>query len=224
MEEYLRPTTFIDFDTEPVKMKAQALANGLQTDREKAIALYYFVRDEIKHNAYAPLYDRDRYKASRILEAGNGVCQQKAILLVALARAVGIPARVGLVDIRDHLISDTFKEMIGGINILPLHGYAELYIDGKWIHASPAYDVEVCRRKRFVPVEFDGVCDAKDSPYDLDGRPHVEHLKYHGPYDDFPWDEVLDYYANWSVLLGRDWEEFKGAGEQLRQSKTAGES
>jgi hypothetical protein len=35
---------------------------------------------------------------------------------------------------------------------------------------------------------------------------------------------VLDYYANWSVLLGRDWEEFKGAGEQLRQSKTAGES
>jgi transglutaminase-like putative cysteine protease len=222
MEKYLKCTEFIDCDNKLIKDKAYKVTEGLQTDREKAVALYYLVRDEVKHNAYAPLYDLDRYKASKILEAGNGVCQQKAILLVALARAVGIPARIGLVDIRDHLISDTFREMIGGVNILPLHGYAELYIDGRWIHASPAYDIETCRRKRFVPVEFDGVHDAKDSPYDLDGKPHVEHLKYHGPYDDFPWDEILNYYMEWSALLGRDWDEFKNAGEQLRQVKSQG--
>lgn len=222
MEKYLKCTEFIDCDNKLIKDKAYKVTEGLQTDREKAVALYYLVRDEVKHNAYAPLYDLDRYKASKILEAGNGVCQQKAILLVALARAVGIPARIGLVDVRDHLISDTFREMIGGVNILPLHGYAELYIDGRWIHASPAYDIETCRRKRFVPVEFDGVHDVKDSPYDLDGKPHVEHLKYHGPYDDFPWDEILNYYMEWSALLGRDWDEFKNAGEQLRQVKSQG--
>jgi len=215
----LKCTETIDCDTQSVRDKAQELTEGLETDREKAVALYYFVRDKIKHNAYAPLHDRNCYRASAILEAANGFCQQKAVLLVALARAAGIPARIGLVDVRDHLISDTFREMIGGGDILPLHGYAELYIDGRWIHASPAYDIETCRRKRFVPVEFDGVNDAKDSPYNLDGKPHVQHLKYHGPYDDFPWDEILNYYMEWSALLGRDWDEFKDAGEQLRQSK-----
>jgi len=219
MKSYLKYTEIIDCDTKVIKDQAYELTEGLQTDKEKAIVLYYFVRDKIKHNAYAPLYDFDRYKASNILEAGNGVCQQKAVLLVALSRAAGIPARLGLVDVRDHLISDTFKEMIGGINILPLHGYAELYIDGKWIHASPAYDIEICRRKRFVPVEFNGVNDAKDSPYDLDGKPHIEHLKYHGPYEDFPLDEIMKYYTEWAGLLGREWDEFKNAGEQLRQTK-----
>lgn len=224
MERYLRGTEIIDCDTKAVKDKAQELTSELQTGKDKSIALYYFVRDEIKHNAYAPLHDPGRYKASATLHDGNGFCQQKAILLVALARAIGIPARVGLIDVRDHLISDRFREMIGGINILPLHGYAELYIDGKWIHASPAYDIEICRRKRFVPVEFDGANDAKDSPYDLDGRPHVEHLKYHGPYEDFPWDYIQKYYVEWSGLLGRDWDEFKDAGEQLREGKARGES
>ncbi|UCG83499.1 MAG: transglutaminase domain-containing protein [Dehalococcoidia bacterium] len=219
MDKYLKCTDFIDCDNKVIEDKAYEVIKGLQTDKEKAVALYYFVRDEVKHNAYAPLYDLDRYKASKILEAGNGVCQQKAILLVALARVAGIPARIGLVDIRDHLISDTFKEMIGGINILPLHGYAEIYIDGKWIHTSPAYDIDICHRKRFVPVEFDGVNDAKDSPYDLDGNPHVEHLKYHGPYDDFPWGEIINYYKEWADKLGRDWDEFRDAGEELRKSK-----
>lgn len=224
MENYLKCTEIIDCDTSAIQDKAHELTEGLQTDKEKAVALYYFVRDKIKHNAYAPLHDLERYKASNTLQADNGFCQQKAVLLVALARAAGIPARLGLVDVRDHLISDTFKEMIGGINILPLHGYAELYVDGRWIHASPAYDIETCRRKRFIPVEFDGVNDAKDSPYDLDGNPHVEHIKYHGPYDDFPWDEITNYYVEWSGKLGRDWDEFKDAGEQMRQSKSRGES
>jgi transglutaminase-like putative cysteine protease len=219
MQQYLRPTATIDFDTKSVGDKARELAAGLETNREKAVALYYFVRDEIRHNAYAPLYDIDLYKASAVLKAGNGTCQQQSVLLAALARAVGIPARLGYIDIRDHLLSDTFREMIGGIDILPFHGYAELYIDGKWVHASPAYDIETCRRKRFVPVEFDGVNDAKDSPYDLDGNPHVEHIKYHGPYDDFPWDEIQDYYAEWARMLGRDWDEFKDAGEELRRGK-----
>lgn len=223
MEQYLKCTEFIDCDKRLIKDKALDITTGLQTDKEKAVALYYFVRDGIKHNAYAELYDSDNFKASAILKAGNGVCQQKAILLVALARAAEIPARIGLIDIYDHLISDTFREMIGGINVLPLHGYADLYIDGKWIHASPAYDIEICRKKRFIPVEFDGVNDAKDSTHDLDGKPHVEHIKYHGPYDDFPWDEIQKYYLEWAGKLGRDWDEFKESGEQLRQSKSQDE-
>ena len=223
MDEYLKPANFIDFDTEPVRKKSEDLTEGQVADREKAISLYYFVRDEIKHNAYAPLYDASRFKASAVLAAGNGFCQQKSVLLAALARAAGIPARLGFVDVNDHLLSENFKKMIGGVNTFPFHGFAELYLDGKWVHLSPAYDLAICQRKGFVPVEFDGVNDAKDSPYDQEGRPHIEHVKYHGPYDDFPWDEVLDYYTQWAASLGIAWDTLKDAGEQVRQGKSYGE-
>ncbi len=99
---YLRHTDIIDCDAESIRSKAAELTVGMETERENAVALFYFVRDEIKHNAYAPLHDRDRFKASAVLQAGNGFCQQKAILLAALARASGVPARLGLIDIRDH--------------------------------------------------------------------------------------------------------------------------
>jgi transglutaminase-like putative cysteine protease len=223
MGRYLNCTEIIDCDTKSVKDKAQELTKGRQTDRERAVALYYFVRDKIRHNAYAPLYDPGFYKASAVLEAGNGFCQQKSVLLVALARAVGIPARLGFVDVHDHLLSDTFRKMIGGVNTFPFHGFAELYIDGRWIHASPAYDLETCYRKRFVPVDFDGINHAKDSPYDQDGKPHIEHLKYHGTYEDFPWDEISNYCREWAALLGIDWDKLKNAGEQVRQSKSWGQ-
>ena len=105
MDKYLKPTAVIDWDTEAVKNKAAELTKGLNTPREKAIALYYFVRDSIRHNPYAPGFTPEDYKASVTLERGNGYCQHKAILLVALARAAGIPARLGFVDVRDHLLS-----------------------------------------------------------------------------------------------------------------------
>ena len=220
MERYLRCTEIIDCDTESIREKAQMLTRGLKRDSEKAKVLYYFVRDKIKHNAYAPLYDLERYKASATLKEGNGFCQQKSILLVALARAMGIPARLGFVDVRDHRLSPIFKKLIGGVDQFPFHGYAELFINGRWVHVSPAYDLGICQRKRFVPVDFDGENDAKDSPYDLDGRLHIEHLQHHGPYAVFPWEEALGYYKDWVAQLGLDWDEFKNTGERIRQNKS----
>ncbi|GAF86460.1 unnamed protein product, partial [marine sediment metagenome] len=101
MEKYLKCTEVIDWDTKSIKEKAQALTEGLETARVKAVALYYFVRDEIKQNPYAPCQLLEDYKASSTLERGHGFCQHKAVLLVALARAAGIPARLGFVDVRD---------------------------------------------------------------------------------------------------------------------------
>ena len=220
METYLRCTEIIDCDTESVREKAQILTEGLIDDREKAVALYYFVRDEVKHNPYAPVYVFERYRASATLEAGNGGCQHKAILLAALARAVGVPARIGFVDIFDYLISDSFREMAGGTNLLSLHGYAELFINGRWIHVSPAYDLAKCERYRFVPVEFNGIDDAKDSRYDQDGRLHVEHARDHGTFDDLPWDWMTNYVREFVAKLGLDWNELMDRGQQIRQAKS----
>ncbi len=208
MEDYLRCTEIVDCDTESIKDKARALTEGLETTREKAIALFYFARDKIKHSPYAPGQSLENYKASVTLERGNGHCEHKAVVLVTLCRAVGIPARLGYVDIRDHLLSEKFREMVGGDNLLIQHGYVEMYIDGKWVHASPGYDLATCQKGGFVPVDFDGVNDAKDSPCDREGRPHIEHVKDHGHYADFPWDEIVRYRKEWVARIGREWVEF----------------
>ena len=208
MESYLKCTEFIDCDRSPVRQTAQTLTRGLETDIDKAVALYYFVRDEIKQNPYAPCQLPEDYKASSTLERGHGFCQHKATLLVALARAVGIPARLGFVDVRDHMLSEKFRKMIGGDNLLIQHGYAELYLGGKWVHASPAYDLETCQKAGFVPVDFDGVNDAKDSAYNPEGKPHIEHVKDHGHFDDFPFDYIRQYQREWVARIGREWNEY----------------
>jgi len=222
-ENFLKCTEIIDCDSNSIKGKALEVTKGLKTDKEKAVALFYFVRDKIKHNAYVPLYDANRYKASSTLKEGNGMCQNKAILLVALARAVGIPARLGFVDVEDNQLSDSFKQMIGGVNTMPFHGFAELYIDGRWVHASPAYDLATCRKKGFIPVEFDGVKDAKDSEYTKSGQLHMKYIQYHGPYEDLPLDEIYSYYREWIAKMGKAWDDFQGASEEIRKRKSRNE-
>jgi len=208
LEKYLKATAYIDWDNEAVEQKAQELTRGKKSDRAKAIALYYFVRDTIKHNPYAPGAAPEDYKASLVLRRGNGYCQHKALLLVALARAAGIPARPGYADFRDHQLSPKFRAMIGGDNLLIQHGYAELFIDGKWVHASPSYDLETCKKGGFVPVEFDGINDARDSSHNVKGEPHMQLAKDHGTYEDFPWDFILSYRQEWVISIGREWNEY----------------
>jgi hypothetical protein len=220
MEVFLKCTEIIDCDSDSIQGKALEITMGLRTDREKAVALFYFVRDKIKHNAYVTLYDPNRYKSSSTLKAGNGMCQNKAILLVALARAAGIAARLGFVDVEDYQLSESFKKMIGGVNIMPFHGFAELYVNGRWVHVSPAYDAATCQKKGFIPVEFDGVKDAKDSEYTKAGKPHMKHIRYHGPYADLPLDEIYSYYQEWIAKMGMVWDSFKEASEEIRKRKS----
>ena len=106
---------------------------------------------------------------------------------------------------------------------MPLHGFAELYIGDRWVHASPAYDLATCQKKGFIPVEFDGVKDAKDSECTKDGQPHMKHIKYHGPYEDLPLDEIYSYYREWIAQMGMSWDDFKGASEEIRKRKSRNE-
>lgn len=79
-----------------------------------------------------------------------------------------------------------------------------------------------CKRKAFVPADFDREYDAKGSPYTVDGKLHIEHVEYHGPYDDFPGDEVRDYYKKWLAGMGLDYDEMAKMGDQIRQRKLKG--
>jgi transglutaminase-like putative cysteine protease len=187
IERYLRPTDLIDSDTESIKKKAKELTHGVEDGVGCAQRLFYFVRDGIKYNIYAPKDSSNDFRASATLVRGEGYCVQKAILLAALARAAGIPARVGFAIIRNYALP---QALVGPMqnDILPWHGYVQLYLEGRWIKATPAFDKELCEKKRFISVEFDGRTDAMLPAYTQDGQPHIEYLNDRGIYDEIPLD------------------------------------
>ncbi len=208
VNEYLEPSYVIDADSPSIQAKAGELAAGLESDIEKSVALFYFVRDSITFDPYAPGELIEYNRASTVLERGSGFCYQKAIVLAAMARSLGIPARLGFADIRNHQLSARFVEKMYGSNLLVYHGYTELFIDGSWIIATPAYDKALCDRKGYVPVEFDGRTDATFPKQTLSGEPHVEYVKQHGHYADLPWQEIFDARNKFLADLGVDVDEF----------------
>jgi transglutaminase-like putative cysteine protease len=189
LDKYLQPTQTFDSDSDSIQDKALELTRGQDDPIEKAKTLFYFVRDGITYSLYVPKHMPEHFKASNTLAARKGYCVQKAVLLVALARAAGIPARLGIAKIRNYLVPARVLEVLKS-NIFPWHGYAELYLDGKWVKATPAFDINMCREFGLIPVEFDGRNDAKFPSHNLEGRPHIEYLLDRGPFDDVPLDEI----------------------------------
>lgn len=189
MERYLKPTFFIDCDSEPVRERAHRLIREQADLIAKARALFYFVRDEIKYNPYVPRHLPEHFRASNILAQGEGFCIQKAVLLAALARSIGIPARLGFAVIRNNLLSGKIARLLR-TNIIIAHGYAELYLEGRWVKATPAFDLEMCRKNSLIPVEFDGRRDAKFHLHNREGKLHIEYLFDRGTFDDLPLEKV----------------------------------
>ncbi len=194
LEQYLEPTAIIDSDASIVQDTAQNVTSCAEGTIDKSKKLFYFVRDEIKYNPYLPRYLQEHFQASNTLERGNGFCIPKAVLLVALSRATGIPARLGFAILRNHILPAKMMEMLK-VNVLPDHGYAELWLDHKWIKVNPAFDLEMCQKNGIIPVEFDGINDAKFHSHTLDGRLHIEYLQDRGPYDDVPIDDIREWDA-----------------------------
>ncbi|OIP27673.1 MAG: hypothetical protein COW22_03710 [Chloroflexi bacterium CG15_BIG_FIL_POST_REV_8_21_14_020_46_15] len=191
MEVYLKPTPVIDCDAPPVREKAQNLTGDKENDVEKTKALFYFVRDEIKYNPYVLHNLAEHNKASATLNRGEGYCVQKAILLAALARAVGIPARLGFADIRNYIVPQKLMELMHGNNLFIYHGYCELYIGQKWVKATPAFDLQMCQEHHIVPVEFNGKNHATFHRYNQEGKLHIEYVCDYGHYPDLPLEEML---------------------------------
>jgi transglutaminase-like putative cysteine protease len=88
LEQYLRPTYYIDSDASEVIAFARDAVVDRKTSLEKGIALFYAVRDKIRYDPYRiALEKRESFKASVIIGRGYGYCVAKAIVLAAVAPA-----------------------------------------------------------------------------------------------------------------------------------------
>jgi transglutaminase-like putative cysteine protease len=200
--EYLQPTPFLDCDTGSVRRFARDATNGATSTLETAVRLFYAVRDSVRYDPFAISQLPDGYVASRVLAAGHAFCIPKAILLAAAARELGIPAAIGLSDVVNHLTTDKLKARMGGQTLFIHHGYALLHVDGKWVKAAPAFNIELCRRFHVQPTEFDGRSDALFQEYDALERRHMEYVRDSGVWSDFPFEKVIgDFRAQYPATL-----------------------
>jgi len=188
VSEYLSPGRFIDSGHGVVRRFTQENLAG-RGERERAVSLYYAVRDKIRYNPFLDFSKADAFRASAVLEAGEGFCIGKAALLAACARAAGIEARVGFADVKNHLTTPRLAETMGS-DLFVYHGYTELRLDGKWVKATPAFNLALCQRFRVKPLEFDGREDSIFHPFDQDERRHMEYLRERGVHADVPVDEI----------------------------------
>jgi transglutaminase-like putative cysteine protease len=192
-EQCLAPTTIVDSGHPAVVEFARSHARGA-THREQAVSLYYAVRDGFRYDPYRVELSPAGMRASAVLSLGHGWCVTKAALLAAACRSLGIPARLGFADVRNHLSTERMRQTMK-TDVFTWHGYTDVWLDGAWRKATPAFNVELCDKFGLLPLEFDGVTDSIYHPFDRAGNRHMEYLEQRGAYDDVPLDEIRANFA-----------------------------
>jgi len=191
MEKYLCSTPFINFDHPVVQSFALNNIDGATTKKDKAIKLFYAVRDQLRYNPYDLDFTPTGMKASTVILKERGFCISKAVVLAAVARFHGIPARLGFADVTNHLSTEKLRKTMG-TDLFIYHGYTELYLDDRWIKATPTFNIGLCTRFNVRPLEFDGEHDSIFHEFDTNGQRHMEYVNYHGHFADLPFQRILD--------------------------------
>lgn len=200
--EALRATRFIDADHRTVQDFARTQAGDASDPRERAVRLYYAVRDQLRYDPYRIDLAPEAMHASAVLSSGRGFCVTKAVVYAAALRAIDIPARIGFADVRNHISSARLREAMG-TDLFRYHGYTEVWLDGQWIKATPAFNRELCEKAGTEPLAFDGYADSIFHAFDAQGRRHMEYVADHGPRWDLPYDEVMQAYrAAYPRMMG----------------------
>ncbi|PCH83880.1 MAG: transglutaminase [Piscirickettsiaceae bacterium] len=204
---FLEPTEFIDSDSLAIIKFANDAIDGANSDIDKAICLYYAVRDGIRYDPYKFYLDKTNFTASNTLTAGSSYCIPKAVLLTACARAVGIPAQLGFSDVKNHLSTQKLLDLME-TDVFIWHGYSVLYINQQWVKATPAFNIEMCERFGVKPLEFDGIHNSFMHAYNNDNQRHMEYLTDHGFFRDLPYQTIIDAiqltYPKFCSMLERD--------------------
>ncbi len=197
--DHLSHTAYLDCAHPDIVAYARAHALG-NSERERAISLYLAVRDQVRYDPYRIDLSDHGMTASTVLAQGFGWCVPKAVLLAAVARAAGIPARLGFADVKNHLSTEKLRQTMQ-TDVFVWHGYTELWIDGAWRKATPAFNIELCDKFGLLPLEFDGVHDSLYHAFDRAGRQHMEYVNEHGSFEDLPLDRIRAVFAEVYPLI-----------------------
>jgi transglutaminase-like putative cysteine protease len=189
---YLEPNRFVDSDHPAVVTYTRRHGVG-ESPREVAVALYYAVRDGFRYSPWGVYFEPEAFTASGVLlrDRNHGAhCVDKANLLAACARAHGIPSRLHFANVRNHIGTARLEAMLG-TDLLVYHGYCELWLDGRWVAATPAFNRELCEHLGVAPLDFDGREDSVFQEYDAAAGRFMEYVADHGTHADIPFADMV---------------------------------
>ena len=181
----LSPAEFIDSDDPAIGEMAATVAGSAGSVVDKVRLLFAAVRDDIQYDPYVDYTNPEVFRASNVLSARRGYCVGKAALYAALCRAIGVPARLGLADVKNHLATPRLMAAVGG-DLFAYHGYVEVRVEHRWFKASPTFNASLCARFSVPPLEFSGREDALLQAYNSNGRAFMNYVTDHGTFFDVP--------------------------------------
>ncbi len=188
---YLQSTYYIDSEHAAVVAYAKQHTAGANSDVERVQALFYAVRDGVRYNPYKIILRPAFLKASYQAQKSDGYCIEKSNLFVAACRHIGVPARLGFANVRNHLGTKRLEQILR-TDLLVFHGYAEVFLAGRWIKVTPVFDADLCRKMGVQPLDFDGVNDCVFQASDKSGNPFMEYVEEHGSFADLPFDAFVE--------------------------------
>ena len=183
--DYLSPTYFFDYESEEIQAFIAEYKDTSLSKKEISIRLYLKVRDTWRYDPYSLSFSKEKFRASDIAKRSKGHCIDKSIVLIASLRALGIPARIHLAKVKNHIGVERLLEKFGS-NELTNHGMVDAYINDKWLKLSPAFNASMCALFNVAPLDFDGENDAVLQAYNKEGNLFMEYLEDYGHFEDVP--------------------------------------
>lgn len=203
---HLAVSFFFDHDAPAVAAIADSVLPNSEDPIAIARALYLEVRDGLRYSPWNVATAPDGFRASVVAArdfAEGGHCIDKAVLLGACARRRGIPARLHFANVRNHIGTEELERQLG-TDLLVFHGYVELWLGGRWVAATPAFNRGLCDKLGVAPLEFDGVHDSIFQAYDRKAGRFMEYVHDYGSYDEIPFalmvGEWRRYYPKFAAL------------------------
>lgn len=125
IEDNVKETLAYPIRDERVRALAQRAIGDAESDDEKVRRLVTFVSEYVEDS-----YTAQPLTIHALLNEREGDCSEHALLLTALARTLGIPAREvsGLIYLGDE------EKAFGA------HAWCEVVLDGQWHSVDPAWD------------------------------------------------------------------------------------
>jgi len=190
-EDCLRASEFVDSDHPAIAEYAHTHSSSGANPREQVVELYYAIRDQFRYSPWGVASERHGFRASAVAlrTSAEGHCIDKANLLAACARYLGVPSRLHFANVRNHIGTAELEKKLGS-DLLVFHGYCELHLDGAWVAATPAFNRALCEKLGVAPLEFDGRADSIFQEYEA-GKRFMEYVHDYGSYSDIPFEMMV---------------------------------
>lgn len=179
LEQYTLPTKFVDSNQAEVVAYANRQTYGISNPVEQIVELFYAVRDGFRYDIREMSIDVEDLRASALLDRDYGSCLEKANLLAASYRALGIPSRLGFLNVRSQFTSQTLRKVLNS-DVIVFQGYAEVWLEDHWVCVNPAFDPKTAQKLGIKALDFG-----------LSGKEHIDIIKDFGTFADLPYDLYL---------------------------------